>query len=84
MAGGDLGLHRVRAAAALAGLGQVGQAPADQQPVPAPAVLVLQQHRRAVGGVPGGEPGGLQLHQGHQAPGLGLLRLQRDHPPAQA
>ena len=42
VAGGDLGLQGVRAAAELASLVQVLQAAADQQPVPAPAVLVLR------------------------------------------
>jgi hypothetical protein len=43
VADGDLVLQGVRAAAELASLVQVLQAAADQQPVPAPAVLVLQQ-----------------------------------------
>jgi hypothetical protein len=42
VADGDLVLQGVRAAAELASLVQVLQAAADQQPVPAPAVLVLQ------------------------------------------
>ena len=52
-----------RVAAERLGPLQRGQAAADQQPVPAPPVLVRQQHRLAVRAGPGRQPGGLELHQ---------------------
>ena len=74
MAGRDRRLQRVRAEVAAERLHplQRGQPAPDQQPVPAPPVLVGQQHRRAVRAGPGRQPGGLDLHQRDQPVHLGL------------
>ena len=77
MAGGDGGLQRVRAVRAAERLGAVerGQAAADEQLVPARAVLVEQQHRLARPGA-GREPGRLDLHQRRQPVHLRLGRRE--------
>ena len=90
MAGGDGGLQRVgpeRPAALRAqGLGtlQRQQAAADQQPVPAAAVLLHQQHRSALRIDARRGARGLQFHQRDQAVHLGLARRQFGQHAAQA
>ncbi len=86
MAGRDGRLERVGAAAAteFPGPRQGGQAPVDQQPVPAGAVLVQQEDRLAGRPAAGGEPGGLDLHQRDQPVHLGLGRGELGQHAAQA
>ena len=76
MAGRDLGLDRVRAAAEVLGPTQRIEPAADQQPVPESAVLVGQQHRLPVRVDPGRDAGGLELHQREQPVHLGLAIQQ--------
>ncbi len=59
-----------------AGLGNV-------LPVPAVAILILQQHDVTGWGQPGSPPGFMQQHQRQQAQGLGI-RQKLHHEPAQA
>ena len=75
---GDRGLQAVgaRGRGRPARPGQRGAAAADRRPVPAPPVLVLEQHRLAVGAGAGGEPRGGQLEQRQQAVDLGLVGHQ--------
>ena len=84
MAGRDRGLQRVRPARTAQELGapQRREPAPDQQPVPAPAVLVGQQHRRAVRADARLQPRGLQLHQRHEPVHLRLVGRQlRQDPP---
>jgi len=86
VAGRDGGLERVGAAGAaeFPGPRQGGQAPVDQQAVPAGAVLVQQEDRLAAGPSAGGEPGGLDLHQRDQPVHLGFGRCELGQHAAQA
>ena len=70
------GLQRVGAAAAAERLGPVErlQPAADQQQVPARAVLVEQQDRLALRADPRPDPRRLDLHQRDEAVDLGLVR----------
>ena len=57
---------------------------ADQQLVPAGAVLIQQQHRLAIGPAPRGEARGLDLHERHEAVHLRLGGRQLGEDAAQA
>jgi hypothetical protein len=63
---------------------QRGQPAPDQQPVPAAAVLVQQQHRFAVRPRAGALARGLDLHQRHQAVHFAFFRRQLGQHAAQA
>ena len=88
MAGGHGGLQCVGAGASglaqLLGPGQRGQAAADEQPVPAAAVLLQQQHGLAFGIQPRWQARGLDLQQGRQALHLALVGQQVLQLPHQA
>ena len=85
VAGGDLGLHLVRArrSAECPGLDQGVQPVPDEQPVPPPPVLVGEQHRLAGRVGAGADPRGLQFHQRDQPVRLGLARHQPGQDPAE-
>ena len=85
MALGDRRLEPVRAqpAADASGRGQRGPPAPDRRPVPAPPVLVGEQHRLAVASGAGGEPRGGELEQGEQAVDLGLVGHQPGEDPGQ-
>ena len=86
VAGGDRGLQRVgaeRRRPVRSARSSAASPRRDQEPVPAAAVLVGQQHRLAVGPDPGAQPRGLDLHQRDQAVHLGLLRRQLGQDAAQ-
>ena len=73
MEGGDGGLDLIGAGAGMAhGLVDEGEALGDQGAVPEAAVLVVQQHQRALGIEAGGGAGMLQQHEGREAHDLGL------------
>ena len=78
VAGGDRGLQRVGAEAAAEPLGALerGEPAADQQLVPARAVLVEQQHRLAARARARAQARGLDLHQRHEPVDLGFARRQ--------
>ncbi len=79
MEGGDGGLDLIGAGAGVAhGLVDEGQALGDQGPVPEAAVLVVQQHQRALGIEAGGGARMLQQHEGRQAHDLGLGREEAE------
>jgi hypothetical protein len=65
MAGGERGLQGVGPVGAAQCLGAVqsGEAPADQEPVPAGAVLFGQGNGRAVRPCAGSQTRGLEFHQ---------------------
>ena len=86
MTGGDRGLQQVRTGGAFESPGAVDalQAAADQQAVPAAAVLVEQQDRLAARTDAGVGAGGLEFHQREQAVDLGLGRHQLGQQPAEA
>ncbi len=87
VAGGDGGLEGVwtrRAARRGPGAVQGADPARDEHAVPAAAVLVLQQHRCAVGAGAGGGAGGLELQQRGQPVHLGLLGHQRGQHPGQS
>ena len=82
---GDRRLQLVRAAPPLLQRGvEHRQALADCAAVPARAVLLLEQHQRAVGADAGRAPRIVQQHQREQAARLGLVGHQRDQQPAEA
>ena len=74
MAGGDRRLQGIRTDGAAEPLDRVDvrQAALNQQAVPPGAVLVEQQHRRAVRSGARPQPRGLELHQRKQAERLGV------------
>ncbi len=78
MACRDRGLQHVRATlrAQLLGARERRKPAADQQLVPARAVLIEQQHRLALRIDARAEPRGLDLHQRHEAVHLGLQRRE--------
>ena len=67
-----VGAGRTRRRGALQGL----EAAADENVVPAPAILVEQQHRLAARADARSQARGLDLHQRDQAVHLGLLRRE--------
>ena len=75
VAGGDRGLQRVRSVDAAESLGalQGGEAAADQELVPAGAVLLGKKNRRAIRRSARGQTRRLDLHQRKQAEDLGLV-----------
>ena len=87
MAGGDPGLQGVGAEgpAELLGARERGEAPADEEAVPAPAVLIEEEDRLAGRTDPRPRPRGLDLHQRDQAVDLRLGGHQpgEDAPEAQ-
>ncbi|MNT53335.1 hypothetical protein D3C72_1904190 [compost metagenome] len=86
VAGGQFGLQRIGAARSAQRIRarQRRQPAADQQGIPAAAVLVHQQDRPALRIGARMQPGSLQLHQGGQPMHLGLCRGQLGQDAAQA
>src|SRR6266851_3231342 len=83
---GDRGLQRVRAglAAQLAGTLERGEAAADEQAIPAGAILIEEQHGLARRAGAGPRAGRLELHQRDQPVDLRLLRQEARQDAAKA
>ena len=83
MARGDRRLQRVRAQRATEALRALerGEAAADQQPVPARAVLVREEDRLPRRPDPRPQPRRLDLHQGNEAVDLRLPRCELGEDP---
>ena len=86
VAGGDRGLQRVGAAGAAERLGALerGEAAADEQLIPARAVLIEQQDRLARRADARAEPRRLDLHQRDEAVDLGLVGRELGEDAAEA